>query len=164
MMKNKTLTVFGVLVSSAITVSSHAADIKNYQGTHCVPITSSSSYSSEYRYSHPFGYIQNKSSSKWLYLECPLVRDDTTANNQASAGYVRVKDRNAADDVECAFYRVYDTGTVASGYVKRSSGSSTTMQQLDFPNLNQGGAKYTMHMKCKLPPSTTLYSYSANEL
>ncbi|MCX4027541.1 hypothetical protein H0A36_19530 [Endozoicomonas sp. SM1973] len=164
MMKSKTLTVFGVLMSSVMTVSSYAADIKNYQGTHCVPITSSSTYSSEYRYSHPFGYVQNTSSSKWLYLECPLVRDDTTANNQASAGYVRVKDQNASLDVECAFYRVYDTGNVAGGSVKRSSGSSTAMQQLDFPNLNQGGSKYTMHMKCKLPPSSKLYSYSANEL
>lgn len=155
------LTILSAGFLSAIV---NAADVKNYQGVSCVPVTSSSTYSSEYAYSNPFGYIQNKSTTKWLYVECPFIRDDTTNNNTASSAYVRLKDRNTSLDVECAFYRVYDTGSVAGGQVRRSNGSSTTMQQLDFPNMNQGPSKYTMHMKCKLPPSATLYSYSVNEL
>lgn len=167
-MKHITVAVVAILALSSVH-SIASADVKNYLASSCEVDTGYASYSDSYRYSRPFGYLENASTTKWLHVTCPMVRDDTTNNNIATSGWVRVRDWNAAEDVSCSLYRVYASGTTASGNVRSSAGSSSAVQVLNFANLNEGPSTDTMHIQCRIPPAVNGYrsrinSYSVNEL
>ncbi|WP_062270227.1 hypothetical protein [Endozoicomonas arenosclerae] len=148
-----------------LSLGAQAADVKNYQASTCEVVSGDN-----YKYSQYFGYIQNNSTTNKLVVTCPLVRDDTIANNTASNGWIRVRDQHSTENVRCVFYRVSSTGTSASGSVKYSAGTSFTTQKLTFNNLNEGPTEDTMHMYCEVPAkqagasASGVYSYSTNEL
>jgi hypothetical protein len=167
-MKNTNKAVILCFFLSSIT-SGAFADVKNYLASSCEVDTTSASYSDEYRYSNSFGYLENMSTTEWLYVTCPMVRDDTVTDNIASSGWVRVRDWHSTESVTCSLYRVYSSGTVASGTSQSSVGSSSSVQVLNFANLTQGPSTDTMHFKCRIPPADggqrpRINSYSINEL
>ncbi len=164
----KVRSILSALTLGALAVGAQAGDVKNYLASGC-EVATGSSYSTSFSVSPFFGYIQNTSTTLPLYVTCPIVRDDTQANNTVANGWIRVRDRSTTEDVRCAFYRVYASGTTASGQVKYSAGSSFTTQKLSYSNKNAGDSEDTLQFYCVIPPNTGggnsgVYSYSVDEL
>lgn len=147
----KMLAMFSVVgvMSGLFGVSQvQAIDGKNYPGSMCGLHYGNTSTTSG-------GAIGNWSTTAWLYVDCPVVKD--SIDYSISSGFVRVTDRNptAYADVSCALNSLYQGGSSFSGWwsaYKYSAGSSTAVQTLSFPGLS-ANANAHYYYSCAIPPA-----------
>ncbi len=127
--------ILGSLASSFAVTPTLAGDGKAYPGSLCVPW--GDNRDPEYFASA----IGNRSTTDWLYLDCPAVKDQI--GEVVVDGWVRMIDHNYDDDIYCTLvHAVYDVNKwlekrygdkTEHGRRTSSSGSSTSIQHKYFP-------------------------------
>jgi hypothetical protein len=138
----------------------HAVDGKNYPGSMCVRWSGTSTPV------YNFSAIGNPSSTTWLYLDCPAVKD---ASNIAS-GWVRMLDRHYSSNISCRLYSVYASTGGYYGWVTpvvSSTGSSANPQHRPFGGIG-GNSIAHYYYSCSIPPTYSGYvsyitSYQVSE-
>jgi len=105
------------------------------------------------------GAIGNSSSSSWMYVDLPVINDDTGSGIDST--WVKVLDRHYNSDVRCKIVTAYwnNTADAFYGYFgpnRYSSGSSTNAQTL-YPGSASHGSTRHEYFSCAIPPT-----YSGN--
>ena len=156
-MNNKILK-FGagaVLLPSMIMLGmsqAHAGDRKVYPGSMGVKWSGPSpSYSS--------GAIGNPSSTSWMYVDLPVINDDTTSGIDLS--WATVVDRHYSSNLRCSINTAYwnNTANTMYGYWGPniySTGSSDDAQTLSTGSATHGSTRHE-YFSCAIPPT-----YSGN--
>lgn len=129
-----------------------AADRKVYPGS--MAITWSGPAPAYY-----YGSVSNPSSTSWMYVDLPVINDDTTSGIDISL--VKVLDRHYSSDIRCSINTVYWNNSAGTFYGywgpnAYSAGSSNTEQTLSTGAASHGSTRHE-YFSCALPPT-----YSGN--
>lgn len=146
----KALLVAPLVLTLATVV--HAGDRKVYPGN--MAITWSGAAPAFY-----YGTVSNPSSTSWMYVDLPVINDDTTSGIDISL--VKVLDRHYSSDVRCSINTAYWNSSAGSIYGywgpnKYSSGSSNVEQTLNTGAASHGSTRHE-YFSCAIPPT-----YSGN--
>ncbi|GAA3961110.1 hypothetical protein [Allohahella marinimesophila] len=151
------------LVTAVGVSPAYAADAKVYPGSMAV------------KYSGPtptysWGMINNPSSSSWMYVDLPVINDDTGSGIDLS--WVQVLDRHYSSDVRCSIITVYwnNSADAIYGYFgpnRYSTGSSNNSQTLYTGSATHGSSRHE-YFSCAVPPSyagqtSSIVSYYVSE-
>ncbi len=155
------MSVVALLLTTAW--SADADDRKNYPATMCVQqgTTSTVLYDSG-------GRAVNPSTTSFVSLVCPIVRDET--GEKWNSVEVRVVDRNSGNgNVVCQTRRTTSDGSSTIVETRATTGFSNAVQSLTFTTdpISVGGLD-TYVLTCSLPPNngngaSSLLSYSVLE-
>jgi hypothetical protein len=147
------------VVLAAVSVSqAHAQDSKIYPGLMCVD-RGNTGYAV-----YDTGTIGNDSTTNWLLVGCPIVRDGVSI----SSGWMQVLDRNSDKDIVCRVVAGWRSGNVHTGYwFPRQSSAAVGGVQLSY---GSGSVNSLAHLyySCDLPPRTAsgvsmIVTYSLTE-
>lgn len=141
-----------------------AGDAKTYPGSMCVRYAGSTP-------SYSFSMIGNRSSSQWLYLDCPVIND--SMSESLANSWIAVLDRHYSSGVRCSINSAYWNNGASSiygwwGANKYSSGSSNAQQKLAWGGLGGSGENVHTYFSCAIPPAYSgnvsyIVNYHANE-
>ena len=116
------------------------------------------------------GAIGNPSSTSWMYVDLPVINDDTGSGIDYSS--VAVVDRHYSSDVRCSINTAYwnnsaDTFYGYWGPNRSSSGSSGDQQTLSTGSASHGSTRHE-YFSCRIPPTYSgnvsyIISYTADE-
>jgi len=161
-MSTKTLiAVLGLASAVAIAPPSYAADRKIMPGSACQPISETAEFSKDL-----FGRILNPSASARLFVDCPVVRDNTAsgAGNAVISSFMKVFDANGAPapNIICTFFSEFDTSLAGVDFATDSTGGSNAAT-LSFANIT-GDPNGYYHIFCGIPPGGNIKEYQWDEL
>jgi hypothetical protein len=141
------LSLAAVLMAAIGASQAHAQDSKVYPGLMCVKRVANAA-SPVYDERGTFG---NDSTTDWLHVGCPIVRD---GGFKMTSAWVEVVDLNSDELIECRIIRAYRCGTTACirySYLRNSSGPGTvawgSLSELGSP----GGLSHYL-VSCIIPP------------
>lgn len=149
------------LLSSA---TSYADNEKLYPGSMCIPLG----------FEQPtpfinFGEINNPSSTKWLSVDCPIIRDNP--GGHIKRGYVNMFDQNYNYNISCRLASVHRSGAGFTGwwYQNKSSAGSIEKVQKSIFGKQHSISGYHYFYSCTIPPKyngnmSGISSYSAREI
>lgn len=139
-----------------------AVDGKNYPASMCVKWSGTGttflSWSS----------MGNNSSSGWVYLDCPAVKD---ARNIYS-GWVRATDRHYSSDISCGLYSTYRRTSDSAVFYWSPGTKATTGSGNHVQHLSYGGASADpyghYYYSCSIPPTyggnaSQIHTYNVTE-
>lgn len=124
----------------------HATDGKTLPGAACQPLSKDALFSVS-----STGVLLNTSTTAFLTVICPVVRD-TIASNGISSGQVMAIDNNIASSVSCTLdSRSTSTGLVSSRTANTVAGTNPSPQSLSYAALSSSSGGYYM-FRCTIPP------------
>lgn len=128
--------------------TAQAGDYKVFPGTMCRP---NSDYSPNgYAYYGTSGRVFNSSSTSWLRVLCPIVRDNETGSVGTQ---VVVIDQNLSSGVACRTISSKRDGTANNmTAVVTSSGNGSNGMFLNLGNLASKENYGYHHISCAIPP------------
>ncbi|MBI4509435.1 MAG: hypothetical protein HY698_07340 [Deltaproteobacteria bacterium] len=142
----KALLAAVLLGTSLWTAGVGATDDKVYPGAGCVKEGTTGTPLVDDR-----GRIWNASLTEWLWVECPIVRDDTGGVVDDADLYAY--DLHYSNNITCTLYGWNREGSGVNGISTRStSGSNSGGQALDFDALNWAGSDWYNVIRCGIPP------------
>ncbi|MBR9909668.1 MAG: hypothetical protein GYB33_04850 [Gammaproteobacteria bacterium] len=114
--------------------------------------------------------IGNPSSSSWMYVDLPVINDDTTSGIDYTR--VDVLDRHYSSNVRCSINTAYWNNTYDTMYGywgpnKYSTGSSNNAQYLYTGSASHGSTRHE-YFSCAIPPTYSgnrsyIVSYTVSE-
>jgi hypothetical protein len=115
-----------------------------------------------------FSAIGNPSSTTWLYLDLPVIKD--SINHNIERGWIKAIDMNYYSDITGTLLSTYRNGNQWWGWTNgsmKTSGTSSGVQTLSFGSLGaNSGCHY--YYSCRIPPSyngntSYIVSYKVDE-
>lgn len=149
-MKNLTKTIIPTVLVILGTLNAPQAfsdNAKLYPGSMCVPWNSNQPIPQL-----SYGEIDNPSSTKWLGVDCPIIKDHRSG--YIGRGYVSMFDRNYNKDISCALVSIHRSGTGFTGWWnqrKSSIGSKAQAQIIRYGRQNSVGVDHYFY-GCSIPP------------
>ncbi len=139
-----TLSTLALLAGTLTAELVHAADGKDYPGTHCMPKDSDQVFVATVG-----GAMMNPSGSKTLTVICPGVNDAGTP----VTGSVTVNDANPSNPVKCRLESRSRGGALLDGprFNRTEPGEGTVTLSFSTPVKNQGNAYF--YYVCDIPPA-----------
>ncbi|MES9969877.1 MAG: hypothetical protein ABW092_07555 [Candidatus Thiodiazotropha sp.] len=132
-------------------------DSKTYPGRNCIAQDANEAN----KFSNlAFGMYFHKDHSGYLYVDCPIVRDNTENTNGTYAVYVNVTNPPRTTMVECTLYSYSSTGSLLESYTDKTPLSGNRVLYLDVDYSSVGGY---YGITCLLPSLGSVISYEVRE-
>lgn len=127
----------------------HAIDGKTLPGAACQPLNKDSLF-----FISSTGVLFNTSTTTFLTVICPVVRD-TIASNGISSAQIRAIDNNTTFGVSCTLdSRNASAGLTSSRTANSAAGTNPSPQTLSYFGLSSSSGGYYM-FRCTIPPQQT---------
>ena len=124
----------------------HATDGKTLPGAACQPLSKDALFSVS-----STGVLFNTSTTAFLTVICPVVRDTIAADGISSAQVMAI-DNNIASSVSCTLdSRSTSAGSVSSRTANTVAGTNPSPQSLSYAALSSSSGGYYM-FRCTIPP------------
>jgi hypothetical protein len=147
--KLSTLLIALPLLASAYQPAHAAINGKTLPGAACQPLTKDAVFSV-----NSFGVLLNTSTTAFLTVICPVVRD-TIGSNGISSAQIMAIDNHTTLGVSCTLdSRSTTTGLFSSRTANSAAGTNPSPQALSYPGLPSSFGGYYM-FRCTIPPQQT---------
>lgn len=175
MVRKTSRMIFGLLFTSTLCIAMHpsltrADDRKNYAGFMCIRETGSGGTPAFWA-----GGIVNDSSTSWLNLRCPVIKD--VVSQGVKSGQVRMMDRHFTLDISCTLVSARLNGPGGHSYAFSPTITSgpggdpnVNLRVGSFTNGLSGVTSTDSHyeLSCSIPPTqnglaSMISSYSITE-
>lgn len=105
------------------------------------------------------GAIGNPSSTSWMYMDLPVINDDTGSGIDSS--WYKAIDRHYSSDIRCSINSVYFNNSAGNYYgswgANISTSGSAATEQTKSTGSATGGSTRHEYFSCAIPPT-----YSGN--